>query len=62
MQTPIFLTKLSEKSIIFIIDVGKKNFYFNYNSLRLKYSHIIIYQVQNFLSENFLLMNENILK
>jgi hypothetical protein len=24
MQTPIFLTKLSDESIIFIIDVGKK--------------------------------------
>jgi hypothetical protein len=24
MQTPIFLTKLSDESIIYIIDVGKK--------------------------------------
>jgi hypothetical protein len=27
MQTPIFLTKLSDESIIFIIDVGKNNCY-----------------------------------
>jgi hypothetical protein len=27
MQTPIFLTKLSDESIIFISDVGKKHFH-----------------------------------
>jgi hypothetical protein len=27
MQTPIFLTKLSDESIIFISDVGKRSLY-----------------------------------
>jgi hypothetical protein len=32
MQTPTFLTKLSDESIIFIIDVGKSPF-FNYSPM-----------------------------
>jgi hypothetical protein len=42
MQTPIFLTKLSDESIIFIIDIGKLTFVDLSASLENGWTHLAI--------------------